>query len=124
MILTKNELVRNQQLRQRDLNEGHSLIYSISDAGSLFNLSEEDFFDYLMRLGIISVGFKQNQESIEKGWFLDDSLEPYAGNVNKPDTYLSPAALKSIFSILIDNNLIYYAELVSKPFSPRRIDQA
>ncbi|WP_162427273.1 hypothetical protein [Pontibacter pudoricolor] len=119
----KELLIEKQQLRQYELNEGYSMILSISDAGSLFNLSEEDFLNYLMRLGIISVGYKQSQESIEKGWFLDGDLEPFDGDINKPDTFLSHTALKGIFSLLIDNNLIYYTEVVPKPFTPRRSEK-
>jgi hypothetical protein len=119
-INNKELAIRKQQARQRDFCAGYEMITSTSEAGALFNLSEEDFFDYIMRLGIISVGYKQSQESIDKGWFLDSDLMPYSGIINEPDTFLSQSGLKDILSLLIDNNLIYCIEVVPKPFSPIR----
>lgn len=73
-----------------------------------------------MRLEIITVGYQQSEESIKKGWFIDDSLKSCSENVNHREIFLTSAALKGIFSLLIDNNLIYYAEIVPKPFAPKR----
>ncbi|PSR53268.1 hypothetical protein AHMF7605_06850 [Adhaeribacter arboris] len=122
MKTSREESILRQQVRERCLGKGEINILSIREAAVLFYMTEEQFLNYMMRLGVINLGYSQCQESLEDSWFLNEEMKPHKGKLNEGDVYITSTGFKEIFSLLINNNLIYGVELVPEPFKPVRSD--
>jgi len=123
MKTLREESIFRQQVRERCLVKGEINILSTDEAGALLYMNEDQFLNYLMRLGIINVGCSQCQESLDGGWFLNGQMKPHKGNLNEGDVYISPTGFREILSLLINNNLIYGVEIVPDPFKLVRSDR-